>query len=39
MHTAELDKLVTLITDRCKALTPIYGSESMEPLNLRLPGF
>lgn len=39
MHTADLDRLVSLITERCKALTATYGSESMEPQDLRLPGF
>lgn len=38
MHATELDRLVTLITDRCHALTSSYGSESMATKDQRLPG-
>lgn len=38
MHTGELDKLATLFVDRCKALARVYGSESMDRQDLRLPG-
>jgi hypothetical protein len=38
MHVGDLDRLATLLAERCKALATIYGSESMATQELRLPG-
>lgn len=38
MHSAELDTLVDLFADRCKALSDVFGSEAMAGDDQRLPG-
>ena len=38
MHSPEIDKLVSLFDNRCKALAAVYGSEPMQQTELRLPG-
>ena len=38
MHSTELDTLVGLLAERCKALRSLYGSQAMAGNDLRLPG-
>ena len=38
MHSRELDRLVSLIADRCKLLAKTYGRETLKQTELRLPG-
>jgi serine/threonine-protein kinase HipA len=38
MHSIDLDHLVELMIARAKALAAVYGSETMQPADLRLPG-